>query len=132
VSPDKNVDDARVRAGALVGLIDLLGQGVVAEDIERASLVPLTDQAVQAAFNVACALLMNLDCLTAILGGCCPEERIAFFASLVPSALKAPARPRRPRSEIRWGVSASARGDKGLIRGQTSDYLIPPDRPDNS
>jgi hypothetical protein len=43
---------------------------------------------------------MNVDALTAILAGCCSEERIAMFANLGPmmSAPKAPVRrPRRPR-----------------------------------
>jgi len=83
-TPD--IDTARGRAAALVALIDALGADVDAEVIERAALVPLTDQAAQAAFNLGCGILMQMDTLTAILTGFCSQERIAMFANLGPSA----------------------------------------------
>jgi hypothetical protein len=99
MSPDKfreewAGDGARARAGDLVAMMDALGTAVDAEDIERAALVPLSPEAVQAVFNLGCLALMNMDTITAILAGCCSEERIAMFANLglVVSAPKAPAR----------------------------------------
>jgi hypothetical protein len=100
VSEDsRQLDEARARAGDLVSLLDILGEAVDADVIERAALVPLSPEAVQAVFNLGCLALMNMDTITAILAGCCSEERIAMFASLGPvmSVPKVPARrPRRP------------------------------------
>jgi hypothetical protein len=67
-------------------MIDALGTAVDAEVIERAALVPLSPEAVQAVFNLGCLALMNMDALTAILMGSCSQERIAMFAHLWPSA----------------------------------------------
>lgn len=97
---EERIETAKVRAGDLIALIDTLGTAVDAEDIERAALVPLSPEAVQAVFTLGCLALMNLDTLTAILAGCCSEERIAMFARLGPmmSVPKVPVRrPRRPR-----------------------------------
>ena len=82
-TPDN--DAARGRAAALVSLIDLLGETVDAEVVQRAAFVPLAPEAMAAAFNLGCLVLMNLDALTAILRGSCSKERIAMFANLGPS-----------------------------------------------
>jgi hypothetical protein len=81
----RDIDTARGHAAALVSLIDALGTAVDAEVIERAALVPLEPEAMLAAFNLGCLVLMNLDALTAILTGSCSKERIAMFANLGPS-----------------------------------------------
>jgi hypothetical protein len=121
-TPD--IDTARGRAAALVALIDALGAGVDAEVIERAALVPLTDQAAQAAFNLGCGILMQMDTLTAILMGAC-SERIAMFASLGPSAPKALARrPRRPRPTAAERDQAAA----AWLAGPAWDIVDSPER----
>jgi hypothetical protein len=115
-TPD--IDTARGRSAALVALIDALGAGVDAE------VVPLTDQAAQAAFNLGCGILMQMDTLTAILMGAC-SERIAMFASLGPSAPKALARrPRRPRPTAAERDQAAA----AWLAGPAWDIVDSPER----
>jgi hypothetical protein len=82
VSGRQPLDAARGRAAALVSLLDLLGEAVDAEVIQRAAFVPRSPEAAQAAFNLGCVVLMNMDALTAILSGSCSKERIAMFANL--------------------------------------------------
>jgi hypothetical protein len=103
VSEDsRQLDEARARAGDLIAMIDALGADVGVEDIQRAALIELTPAATQAVFNLGCLTLTNMDCMAAILSGCCSEERISMFANffrpMPESAPKALARrPRRPR-----------------------------------
>jgi len=70
-------DEARARAGDLIAMIDALGADVGVEDIQRAALIELTPAATQAVFNLGCLTLTNMDCMAAILSGCCSEERIS-------------------------------------------------------
>jgi len=54
-TPDN--DAARGRAAALVSLIDLLGETVDAEVVQRAAFVPLAPEAMAAAFNLGCLVV---------------------------------------------------------------------------
>jgi hypothetical protein len=105
----RQLDEARARAGDLVSLLDILGEAVDGEMIQRAALVPLSPTATQAVFDLGCLALINMDALTAILAGCCSEERIAMFASLGPmmSAPTPVRRPRRPTAAERDQAAAA-------------------------
>jgi hypothetical protein len=93
----ERLDEARARAGDLVALLDLLGQDVTAEDIERAALVPMSPAAMAACLNLGHMVLMNLDSLAAVLNGHCPAEWIATFANVAWPMSAPRVRPRRPR-----------------------------------
>jgi hypothetical protein len=68
----ERLDAARVRASALVSLMDaLVGVDVGVEDIQRADLFQLSPAGVQATLNVAYMALMQMDTLAAILAGAC-------------------------------------------------------------
>jgi hypothetical protein len=79
---EERLDEARARAGDLVALLDLLGQDVTAEDIQRAALVPMSPAAMQAVLNLGHMIGMHHDALTAILAGRCPAEWIATFSNV--------------------------------------------------
>ena len=113
---EERLGEAESRASALVSLIDALGADATAEDIERASLVPLLPAAAQAAFNVAVLALMQMDTLAAILAGSCSEERIEMLANFVwPMSAAPKARARRPR---RRGPGVQRRSLRGEQPGQ--------------
>ena len=107
---EERLDEARARAGDLVALLDLLGQDVTAEDIQRAALVPMSPEAVQAVLNLGHMIGMHHDALAAVLNGRCPAEWIAMFANVVwPSTPKAQPRrrPRRPTAAERRAQAAT-------------------------
>jgi hypothetical protein len=122
----ERLECAWARCGALVQLIDARGMDVGAEDVQRAALVPLTDQAAQAAWNLAVRVLVDMDALTAVLAGYCPKDLVAMFANW-PSTPKAQPRrrPRRPRPTAAERRASAARRAAEWLAGPAWEIVDP-------
>ncbi len=129
---DQRYGLAQRRAATLLSTLDLLGQGrgrpvaaegIRAEDIRAAALMPLSPVAVKAVANLAAQALANLDAITAILAGLCPEDLATFLANVPGWRVERAKNPEQLRAQTR-----AVRAQRKAMVAATPD-MSPASRP---